>query len=341
MKSAEPVAERTTLLQFFSDLLFRNWGLKAIAFVLAVIMFVSTRDEVTRVFTVPLKVAEDPDRVLLTELPQSIQVQARGPWIRINRLQNYDFGSAHLDLQKAEPGPLEIERASIVMPSGVVLSNMLYDHVDLRFDPVIERDIEVQAVVKGEPAPDYEQIRVEVLPTRWRVRGGATFVRKVGRLSTEALDIDGADHDVEASRALLAPPEGVEFVDEAGREAEVIVRVVINPKQDSRPVVVTVVVPEGLDPTDAVPRTYDVVVNGPRPDFRVLDGLGVVLPVRADAVKVEGEGKGGGVAEVRFSWDESVPQDLRERLSFDHGVERIELPPPPLPPTPPEELPVE
>ncbi len=275
MSTASTTTERPSLLRFVSELLFRNWGLKAIAFVLAVIMLVSTRDEVTRGFTVPIKVIEDPERVLLTELPESLQVQAHGPWTRINRLQDYDFGEATLDLQKAEPGPLEIDSASIVMPSGVVLCSIVYDKVDLRFAPIIERDIEIQAIVEGEPAPDYEQVRVEVLPTRWRVRGGASFVRKVSRLTTEVLDIKGADHDVEASRALVPPEEeGVTFVGEGGGEVQVTVRAVIQPKQTNRRVVVSVAVPEALDPTGAVPRTFEVEVRGPQPDFRVLDGLG-------------------------------------------------------------------
>lgn len=98
-------ADRPAPLRFLADLLFRHWGLKAIAFVLAAFMFVFTRDEVTRVFTVPLRVVEDPDRVLMTEIPETIQVQARGPWTRINRLQDYDFGTAVLDLERARPGP--------------------------------------------------------------------------------------------------------------------------------------------------------------------------------------------------------------------------------------------
>ncbi len=33
-------------------------------------------------------------------------------------------------------------------------------------------------------------------------------------------------------------------------------------------------------------------------------------------------------------WADSVPADVRGRLSFDHALERIELPAPPAPPTP-------
>nr|MCH9680339.1 hypothetical protein [Deltaproteobacteria bacterium] len=212
MNTAEAAPERTSLLRLLSELLFRNWGLKAIAFVLAAFMFVFTRDEVTRGFTVPLRAVSDPERVLLTELPQTIQVQARGPWVRINRLQDYDFGVASIALEGARPGPLEIERGAIVMPEGVVLAGIQYDTVDLRFDPIIERPLDVDPLVEGDPAPDYERVRVEVQPTRWAVRGGESFVQRVKRLPTEVVDIAGADKDMEFKVALADPPSGVRLV---------------------------------------------------------------------------------------------------------------------------------
>jgi hypothetical protein len=329
-------AERPWLLRIVGELVFRDWGLKAIALVVAAFLFVFTRDEVTRAFTVPLRVVDDPDRVLMTALPETIQVQARGPWVRINRLQDYDFGAATLDLQQAKPGPLEIDRAAIVMPSGVVLAGIQYDHVDLRFDPVLERDVEVEPMLEGSPAPDYELVRVEARPSHVRVRGGESFVRRVHGLSTEPLDVTGADRDVEGRVALVEPPEGVTRSTAAGDDGTVTVRAIVVARQESRVLSVPVVVPQGLDPTGSIPRSYDVIVSGPVPDFRVLDGLGLQPPVVAHASEGEGEGDGGGVAEVRFSWADRVPQDLRGRLALDRTLERVSLP---LPPPPAVEVP--
>jgi hypothetical protein len=271
----------------------------------------------------------------MTELPETIQVQARGPWTRINRLQDYDFGAATLDLQAAKPGPLEVDRAAIVMPSGVVLAGIQYDHVDLRFDPVIERDVEVEPQLEGSPAPDYELVRVDARPARVRVRGGESLVRRVQGMATLPLDVGGADHDVEERVALVEPPQGVALASRsgaAGDDGMVTVRAIVVARQESRVVVVPVVVPEGLDPTGVVPRSYEVTVSGPMPDFRVLDGLGLPLPVQARASKGEGPGDGGGVAEVWFAWVERVPQDLRGRLALDRTLERVALPLPPPPP---------
>jgi hypothetical protein len=333
MRGLEPArAERGSPLRLVGEFLFRDWGLKAIALVVAAFLFVLTRDEVTRHFTVPLKAVDDPERVLLTELPETIQVQVRGPWTRINRLQDYDFGVATLDLPRAGPGPLEIDRAAIVMPPGVVLAGIQYDHVDLRFDPVIEREVVVEPQLEGTPAPDYELVRVQAEPARWRVRGGESFVRRVQGLVTEPLDVQGADHDVAGQRIVVRPPEGVSLLGVTGDEAMVTVRAIIHARQETRRLTVPVVVPEGLDPTGAVPRTYEVDLSGPVPDFRVLDGLGVEIPVQALTSKGEGEGDGGGVAEVRFSWSEQVPQDLRQRLALERTLERVALPLPPPPP---------
>ena len=118
----------------------------------------------------------------------------------------------------------------------------------------------------------------------------------------------------------------------AGEEGMVMVRARIVARQESRTIVVPVVAPEGIDPTGAVPRSYEVVASGPLPDFRVLDGLGLEPPVEAHVSKGEGEGEGGGVAEIRFSWAERVPQDLRARLALDRTLERVALPLPPPPP---------
>lgn len=335
-EAAAKASERPAPLRFLADLLFRNWGLKAIAFVLAAFMFVFTRDEVTRVFTVPLRVIDDPDRVLMTELPDTLQVQARGPWARINRLQDYDFGVAVLDLERARPGPLEIDRGGIVMPPGVVLAGIQYDQVDLRFDEVVDHYVEVKARTSGKPAPDYQLMGVEVTPSKWEVRGGKTAVARVQQLFTEPLDIEGADHDVEASRPLLSPPEGVSL--SGDERPEVTIRAVIVARPESRRYTVAVVVPEGLDPAGVVPRTYEVEASGPLPDFRVLDAMELARPVVATVRREEGSPGEGPVVEVSFGWASEVPPQVRSRLGLDRELERVQLPAPP-PPMPTLDLP--
>lgn len=334
------MSERTATIKatfkVLGEIFYRHWGTKALAFILAAILFVVTRDDVTRTFEVPLRVKDDPERVLMTEIPETVQVQVRGPWTRINRLQDYDFGEAHIDLATVDEGSLDIDSAAIVMPSGVMLGGIQYDRVDLRFDDVIDRFVDVRAPVTGDPSPDYELARVEVRPNRWRIRGGETAVRKVQLLEAEPLDVADANDDVTGRRAILPPPPGVRL-ESAAEGIAVTVRAVINPRQEDREYLVPVIVPDGLDPMGAIQRTYSVAVEGPMPDFRLLDELGVAYPVEARAERADARPDGSGVAEVSFSWAASVPPRIRTRLTIDHAVERVQLPAPPPPPPPPTE----
>ena len=320
--------------RLLADMLLRQWGTKAIALVVATMLFVVTRDEVTRAFNVPLRVVPDTSRVLLTPLPETSQVQVRGPWTRVNRLQDVDFGSATLDLRSAGPGPLEIAPASIVMPRGVVLASIIYDHIDLRFEPVVEHDTAVIATVVGEPALDHEIVRIETEPRTVKVRGGRSHVLTITQLPTETLDLEGAAEDVEAALELARPPAAVTVVGEGSEPTRVRVRVVIDPIADERSYAapVTLSGPELRD-RQGVPTTLEVIVRGPLPSFRLLERAGITVPVVAEA-RLE-KAPGGDVAVLELHWAEAVPAEARTALGFTPIQLRRELPPVGPPAVPP------
>lgn len=324
------MAEPTAWLRVLGEIFYRHWGAKIAAFILAAILFVVTRDEVTRTFDVPVQVVDDPTRVLLTSLPERIQVQIRGPWTRVNRLQDTNFEPIELKLHDLKEGPLEIESAAIRMPPGVVLAKVDYKKVDLRFDRVVLTPVAVSAPVQGKPAEDYELVRVEVQPLQWNIRGGESVVAQVDKLLTAPLEITGATEDVSRPKTILPPPAGVTLVP-GGDAATVNVRAIVKAKTGTRPYAVPVIVPAGVDPTGVIPRTYPVTLRGPLPDFRTLERLSVTSPVQANARVVANADGGISTVEVTFSWADEVPQDARLRLTYDHPTVRIEVPAPPNP----------
>jgi YbbR domain-containing protein len=327
----------TALHKVLTDTLFRNWGLKLAAVGLAAVLFVLTRDEVSRTFEVPLRVVADPQRVLLTDLPPTITVQVRGPWTRLNRLQDFDLGTAALDLRVADPGPLEVDQASIVMPPGVVLAEVQYSHVDLRFEPVVSRPKRIDPRTAGEVAEGYRVTRVTVTPPTWDVRGGRSVVQGVGQLPTEVLELGGREASFTEVVAVLPLRGGVELVASAAQPARVTVRVELEPEMETRELKVPIPVPDALDPLGAIPESVTVQLSGPRLSFRDLDALKVRFPVDASVEPREARTAAGEtVVELRFGWAEGVPSSVSELLSIDHGVEVVVVPAPPPPaPDPP------
>jgi YbbR domain-containing protein len=311
----------STSANILAGVLFRHWPAKIGALVLAAVLFVFTRDEVTRAFEVPLRVVPDDERVLLTKLPDTVQVQVRGPWTRVNRLQEYDFGGATFDLRAARPGPLEIDRASIVMPAGVVLAGIQYDHVDLRFEPIVQRAIEVVPSIVGKPAADHRLVRVETEPASWEVRGGRSQVDGLTQIATEPLDIGGAVQTIEAQVGLVPPATNARLVEPRTGAARVRVRALVEPTNEERDV--TVRIPEGalVAGLGLIDESYRVRVSGPMPAFRVLEEAEIDEPVTASVEQLEIEG--AALVQVRFEWSERVPLGVRDQLRLDRGVVRV------------------
>lgn len=324
------------LAKLLTDTLFRNWGLKLAALGVAAVLFVLTRDEVVKTFEVPLRVVADPQRVLLTELPPTITVHVRGRWTQLNRLQDFDLGTAALDLRIADPGRLEIDEASIVMPRGVVLMEAEYSHVDLRFEPVVTRPKSIDPRTAGEPAEGYRVTAVTVTPSTWDVHGGVSVVERVTQLRTDVLDIGGRSASFTEVVAVVPVPGDVELVTSSEPRAQVTIRVEIEAEMETREVSVAIEVPDELDPTGAIPEAVKVELSGPRLSFRALDALELPSPVDAFVEpRAARTAAGETVVELRFGWAETVSSGVSDRLSIDHGVDLFVLPAPPEPPPEP------
>lgn len=312
-------------LRWILDALFRDVGLKVGALALSMLVFVVTRDEVTRVFTIPLRVVEDPSRVLVHPAPDEIKAELRGPWARVNRLQEQDLGVATLDLRGRRPGPMEIDPATLVMPTGVVLDRLVYDPVDLRFEPVVERSVPIVPTVIGVPDADHERGAVVVDPPQWTVRGGQTAVSRVKLVATDPIELQSANTDVRQRAPLLTPGPGVRLVPgEDGGRPEVDVRVEVRDVIETRRFTAAVVpAAEGLD-LGSVPASYEVSARGPRASLRRALGDAPGGAARAVARPVEPSSAGGArQVELTITWSDRVAPELQADIALDPTTIRI------------------
>lgn len=306
-----------------------NWGTKIMAFLLALTVFVVTRDEVTREFTIPLRVIEDPDRVLLTEPPATVVVRLRGPWANVNRLSAEALGPATLDLREVRPGPMSLDPGSVVMPPKVVLDTLEYDPVDLRFEAVIQRGFSITANVVGEVDPDYQLVSTRVEPDSWPLRGPSSAIEAFERLRTEPIDLAGLRETLDVRVELEPVPAGLEFLRVASDERPSVRFVAeVTPIADELELVIATdaVLREALPNADQIelPASERISVRGPRPALRELRALEApVVPV----VEVERPSVRGGPVPItlRFEWSEEVAASTRAQLSIVPPLIRLRL----------------
>jgi YbbR domain-containing protein len=307
-----------------------NHGLtKVAALVIALVFFVVTRDDVTRTFEIPLHVIPDPNRVLLTKLPETVTVELHGTWARMTRLREQELGAAELNLTDARPGPLSIEPASIVMPQGVIFRTINYEKVDLRFDRVIERAVLVRADLRGKVHPDYEHADTTIEPQRWRIRGGSGPIGQVQTLLTEPVEIDDATDDLSFDIPLQRPGESIEFTAvQADEVPRVKVRVTVRPRTGERRLDVAVTWPPDQVAPPEIQTKIAAVVRGNLPDLRVLDGAtSPPLVAVARREKATAQFPDGSIG-FTLQFTDVVPPEVKGRLQLEAPLDRIALAPP-------------
>ena len=309
-----------------------HWLTKLSALVIALVFFVVTRDDVERTFTIPLHVVQDPNRVLLTKLPEAVTVELHGSWARMSRLREQEFGPAELNLSDARPGPLAIDPATIVMPEGIIFRQIHYEKVDLRFDRIIERAVLVRADLRGNVHPDFEQTGTTIEPLRWRIRGGSGPVGEVQALQTEPIDLEGATEDLDVDVPLQNPRDDVDFTAvPPGELPRIKVTVAIRPRASERKLSAAVTWPPEQVAPPEIPTQVDVIVRGSVPDLRILDAsLAPPLVAVARRDKPTAEFPDGSVA-FTVQLTDAVPAEVKARLRLEAPLDRIALAPAPAP----------
>jgi YbbR domain-containing protein len=316
-------------LQLITKAATENWGTKILAFLLALVVFIVTRDEVTRDFTIPLRIIEDPDRVLLTEPPTTVGVRLRGPWANVNRLSSEMLGAATLDLREVRPGPMTLDPGSVVMPPGVVLDTLEYDPIDLRFEDVVERGFSITPIVIGEVDADHQLVASRVEPSSWPVRGPVSAIEEFERLRTEPVDIDGIRENLDLRVELERLPPELEYMQVASHERPKV-RFVAEVTPISGEIELTVSTGEAwreaLPKADEIelPDSEKISIKGPKPTLREIRALDTpVIPV----VEVDRPSVKGGPLPItlRFEWSAEVPESTRTQLSIVPPLIRLRL----------------
>ncbi len=237
--------------------------LKAVSLVLAVVLFVVVRGDKDAATSAFVKVIYKlpTDRVLVSDPTGELKIAIRGPWTRVTRFDERQVEAVVIDLQNTPAGEFRFTEEQIRLPVGLRLSSIAPASVPLRFEPRVEREMPIQPIVEGEPAPGYRVGQKFAHPSKVTVSGAKSVVDGLQRVVTTPLRIADARSKVEGQVRLEPLPPHAWFTgsDSTNVEAEVI-RDVAERIVKSVPVKVN-----GLTRLDGgiKPEKADVVLRGP------------------------------------------------------------------------------
>jgi len=189
-----------------------DFATKVLAFVVAAFLFVAARNEVVRIVEVPVRVVPDPTRVLRSALPAKVEAVVRGPWGAVARLERKPLPPLRLRLSELDPGPLVLDPRDVPLPADVTVQRLVYEPVDLRFEPVVERSVPIEPRIVGVPAKGTRVSETRVSPATWFVRGASSEIGSIEHLWTEPIDVAGARKSFHVTVGLAPPPADVELL---------------------------------------------------------------------------------------------------------------------------------
>ena len=215
----------------------KNWGLKLVSFLLALIFwFTLIPEEKTfseKSLTVPLEIHNLPPQMELVERPlQSVEVTIRAPNRLIPQISSANV-HAVLDLQKASVAQTSysLNRDMVSIPQGAEVKEIYPSQVSLKLETTKEIIVDVEANLIGELAEDYQIESVKVVPSRILIKGPESKIKEGMIVQTIPIDISSFSQTTELEADLILPNPDLRL---ASTESKVLVRLLIQKKEQKQ-----------------------------------------------------------------------------------------------------------
>ncbi len=181
------------------DFLLRDWSLKLLALAITLGLWFGVTGQrapaTIRLRGIQLRFLLPPDLEISNDAPDEVDVTLSGAKRALDEISVRDL-VASFDVRRLKPGErlarLTREAVTMELPEGVVIERIEPASVALRIERSIEREVEIEARLEGQPAESYEVRGVQVTPQRIIVRGPESHVLALGRAPTETIPLDGA-----------------------------------------------------------------------------------------------------------------------------------------------------
>lgn len=303
-KSRETGAARGVAAAWLRALLFEDWSLKLLALLITLGLWYAVTaaraPATSRQRDVPLEFFL-PEGVEISNDPvDEVDAVLEGSQARLSEINARDL-VARVDVTQLGLGDrvvrLTDRNVTMDLPTGVRIIEIVPRSVTLRLEPVVEREVEVEARFEGNLPPGFAVRGVQITPPTVRVRGPESHVRAAERAYTETVSLEGR------RESIMLPQTAVDIPDRkvTPLTASVAVRVEIAEEQAERRFTNVPVRAFGVGQPD--PPAASLTLRGPR---------SLVESLRPEDVRLVLEPREGGQPEPRLS----LPPDLAGRVEL-------------------------
>jgi YbbR domain-containing protein len=175
-----------------------DWGTKLLALVISLALWYGVTGQrkptTIRVPRVPLNFRLPGNMEISNEPRADVEITLTGSKRALDTLNVRDL-IANVDVSDYAPGehnvPLTLERVTMGLPDGVRYGDIQPNSVQLKLEPRVEREVEVEVRRSGNIPEGYELRGITVNPQKIKVRGPASHLNALQSVPTEVVSLDG------------------------------------------------------------------------------------------------------------------------------------------------------
>jgi len=267
-----------------------DWNLKLLSLAITLVLWFVVTGQNTPVnvhATVQLKFIRPEALEISNDPPKSVDVLLTGSKYKLDEL-NKTFLMATVDISDQRAGERIlrlVERARLDLPQGVAVDAFQPSTISIRLEPLIDRQLDIEAKVEGTPAEGFEVYGVHLGKNTVNVHGPSSHINALPKAPTETISVAGRKEPFTVAAAIDISDPKVDVL-----EPTVSVDVEIGERRVEKEfadVTVTAQSATSVDPTRAA-----VVVYGPPSVLAELKStdLRLILPADGDVSKATIEG---------------------------------------------------
>ena len=291
-----------------------NFGLKALALIIALGLWLAGHRDIERAIEVPVEFRNLPSDLMVSDnRVDYVVLRLMGPRTLVSTLDSEDL-KLSMDLKGAKSGPASypLGAHSFNIPRGVTVARITPPVINLRLEPVLKRALPVTVRFTGGPPAGYKVSRTTVEPRTVSVQGPADDVKRLASVETVPIDIEETNGVLKRKVRLSADGKALSFSPD-----QVDVAITVDEEETTRDFDRVEVQAKGFDGAYTVsPRSVYLRLSGPR---QALDKLALGL----DQVYLNLKGLGVGEHSVpltfnlpaKFSVVEQKPQRVKVRIT--------------------------
>jgi YbbR domain-containing protein len=277
-----------------------NLGLKALALIIAIGLWLAGHRDIERAIEVPLEFRNVPaDLMVMDNRVDYVVLRLTGPRTLVSTLNASDL-KLILDLDGSKSGSLSYPLASgyFIVPRGVTIARIIPPVLHFRLEPVARRTLPVSARLSGKPLAGYRISQTVVRPESVSVQGPAEEVRRLTAIETIAIDVEDSRGVLRRSVRLSNDGKPLSIAPD-----QVEVTIIIEEEQMTRAFEkIEVRAPDFKGAYTVLPPTVSLKLSGPK---------SVIEPLTLTAEQVQLNLQGMAVGDHNATLELNLPAEVK------------------------------